>query len=85
MNAFLGSLLLVPYDWAPEGWAVCNGQILQINQYQAVFALLGATYGGDGTKTFALPNLPGPKDANGKQLTWIICLQQGIAEFPTRR
>ena len=81
MNSFVGSLLLVPYSWAPEGWAVCNGQILQINQYQAVFALLGATYGGNGETTFALPNLPGPTDANGKQLTWIICLQ---GSFPSR-
>ena len=81
MNSFTGSLLLVPYDWAPRGWAVCNGQILQINQYQAVFALLGATYGGNGETNFALPNLPGPTDGNGKQLTWIICLQ---GDFPSR-
>ena len=81
MNAFAGSLLLVPYDWAPRGWAVCNGQILQINQYTAIFALLGATYGGNGETNFALPNLPGPTDANGTQLTWIICMQ-GI--FPQR-
>jgi microcystin-dependent protein len=81
MKPFVGSLLLVAYNWAPLGWAVCNGQKLLINQYQAVFALLGATYGGDGTTNFALPNLPGPTDANSKQLTWIICLQ---GDFPSR-
>ena len=81
MEAFIGSLLLVAYNWAPQGWAVCNGQILEINRNQALFALLGTNYGGDGRTNFALPNLPGPTDANGKQLTWIICLQ---GDFPSR-
>ncbi len=45
------------FNFAPQGWALCNGQILPIDQNQALFALLGTTYGGDGTTTFALPNL----------------------------
>ena len=81
MNTFLGSLLLVPYNFAPAGWALCNGQVLQINQWQAVFALLGTNFGGNGTTEFALPNMPPVTDANGNQLTWIICLQ-GV--FPSR-
>ena len=59
METFLGSLLLVPYNFAPTGWALCNGQLLQISQYTALFSLLGTTYGGDGTNTFALPDFRG--------------------------
>ncbi|MGA7415611.1 MAG: tail fiber protein [Bryobacteraceae bacterium] len=64
-EAFLGSLLLVPYNFAPNGWALCNGQIMSISQNAALFSLLGTTYGGDGVSTFALPDLRGrvPKSA----------------------
>jgi microcystin-dependent protein len=47
------------FGFAPKGWALCNGQVLPINQNQALFALLGTTYGGDGRVNFALPNLQG--------------------------
>ena len=56
---FLGELRLVPFDFAPRGWALCEGQLLPINQNQALFALLGTTYGGNGQTNFALPNLRG--------------------------
>jgi microcystin-dependent protein len=56
---FLGELKLVAFDFAPMGWAFCNGQLLSIAQNQALFALLGTQYGGDGQTTFALPNLQG--------------------------
>lgn len=56
---FVGQLALVPYNFAPLGWALCNGQLLPINQNQALFALLGTTFGGDGKVTFALPDLRG--------------------------
>ena len=59
METFLGSLLLVPYNFAPQGWALCNGQLLPISQNTALFSLLGTTYGGDGISTFALPDLRG--------------------------
>jgi len=52
-------LMLFPFGYAPNGWAQCNGQILSIQQNQALFALLGTTFGGNGTTTFALPNLMG--------------------------
>jgi microcystin-dependent protein len=45
------------FNYPPKGWALCNGQLLQISQYQALFALLGTTYGGNGIQTFALPDL----------------------------
>ena len=49
----------VSFNFAPRGWALCNGQLLPINQNQALFSLLGTTYGGDGRVNFALPNLQG--------------------------
>ena len=58
-QVFLGSLMLVPYNFAPYGFALCQGQILAISQYTALFSLLGTTYGGNGTSNFALPNLQG--------------------------
>ena len=81
MEPLLGSLLLVPYNWAPQNWALCNGQSLPISQYTALFSLLGTTYGGDGVQNFALPNLPGPTDASGASLTWIIAMN-GV--YPSR-
>ena len=54
---FLSEIRLMSFVFAPKGWAQCNGQLLPINQNQALFALLGTTYGGDGRVTFALPDL----------------------------
>ena len=59
MEPFLGQILMVAFNFAPIGWALCNGQIMPINQNQALFSLLGTMYGGNGTTTFALPNLQG--------------------------
>lgn len=56
---FLGEIKIFSFSFAPKGWALCNGQLLPINQNQALFAILGTTYGGDGVTTFALPNLQG--------------------------
>jgi microcystin-dependent protein len=58
-NPFLSELRIVSFNFAPKGWALCNGQLLQINTNQALFALLGTTYGGDGRTTFGLPDLRG--------------------------
>lgn len=59
METYLGQILMVAFNFAPVGWALCNGQIMPINQNQALFSLLGTMYGGNGTTTFALPNLQG--------------------------
>ena len=56
---FLSEIKIVSFNFPPKGWALCNGQLLPINQNQALFALLGTTYGGNGQTTFALPNLRG--------------------------
>jgi microcystin-dependent protein len=56
---FLSEIKIVSFNFPPKGWAQCNGQLLPINQNQALFSLLGTTYGGDGRVNFALPNLRG--------------------------
>ena len=79
MDAYIGTISLVGFNFAPANWALCNGATLPISQYQALFALIGTTYGGDGIHTFALPKLDGGTLQSG--LTYIICLN-GI--FPSR-
>ena len=59
MDPFLGQIMLWPVSWVPRGWMACNGQQLQIQQYAALFSLIGTIYGGDGRTTFALPDLRG--------------------------
>jgi len=59
MEPFLGEIKAVGFNWAPVGWALCNGQLLSIAQNTALFSLLGTSYGGDGVTTFGLPNLQG--------------------------
>ncbi|MES2056448.1 MAG: tail fiber protein [Pseudomonadota bacterium] len=56
---YLGEIKLCAFNFAPRGFALCNGQLLPINQNQALFSLFGTTYGGDGRTTFALPDLRG--------------------------
>jgi microcystin-dependent protein len=56
---FLSEIRIMSFNFAPRGWALCNGQLLPINQNQALFSLLGTTYGGDGRVNFALPDLRG--------------------------
>src|SRR5690348_6222988 len=56
---FLSEIRIFSFNFPPTGWAFCNGQFLPINQNQALFSLLGTTYGGNGQTTFALPNLQG--------------------------
>src|SRR5258706_9346879 len=56
---FMGEIKIISWNFAPKGWALCNGQFLPINQNQALFSILGTTYGGNGQTTFALPDLRG--------------------------
>ena len=58
-NWYLGEIRMVGFNFAPVGWALCNGQLMNISQNTALFSLLGTTYGGNGTITFGLPNLQG--------------------------
>lgn len=59
MDPFVGEITLFAFNRTPQGWLPCNGQILNTNQYAALFSLLGSVYGGDGRTTFALPDLRG--------------------------
>lgn len=58
-DPFVAEVRIFPFNFAPKGWAFCNGQLMPISQNTALFSLLGTTYGGDGKSTFALPNLQG--------------------------
>src|SRR4051812_16786094 len=59
MDPFVAEIRIFPFNFAPKGWAFCDGQILPLSQNTALFSLLGTTYGGNGQTTFALPNLQG--------------------------
>ncbi len=59
MDPFVAEIRIFPFNFAPSGWAWCDGQLLPISQNTALFSLLGTTYGGDGRSNFALPNLQG--------------------------
>src|SRR5246127_2621141 len=58
-NPFLAEIRIFPFNFAPFGWAFCNGQIMALSQNTALFSLIGTFYGGDGKSNFALPNLQG--------------------------
>jgi microcystin-dependent protein len=58
-DAFTGEIRIVPFNYAPDGWVVCNGQLLSITAFPTLFTVLGTKYGGDGITTFALPDLRG--------------------------
>jgi microcystin-dependent protein len=58
-DPFVAEIRIFPFNFAPKGWAFCDGQLLPLSQNTALFSLLGTTYGGDGKSTFALPNLQG--------------------------
>ncbi|MFJ4248963.1 Microcystin-dependent protein [Pseudomonas helmanticensis] len=57
MDVYMGTVMTFAFNFAPSNWALCNGQIMSISQYNALFALLGTVYGGNGQQTFGLPNL----------------------------
>jgi len=80
MDPFMAQIVLFGGNFAPRGWAFCDGQLLPISQYSALFSLLGTTYGGDGRTTFALPELRGRvavHKGNGPGLSPITLGQKG--------
>jgi len=80
-DVFIGEIKLVPYNFAPVGYAFCNGQLMSIVQNTALFALIGTTYGGDGVNTFGLPDLRGRAAIHmGSRLgaTYVIGEQGGV-------
>lgn len=85
-DPFVAEIRIFPFNFAPSGWAFCNGQILAISQNTALFSLLGTTYGGDGRSNFALPNLQGSAPVHsgrGPGLSMYDLGQVGGAETST--
>jgi microcystin-dependent protein len=80
---FIGGIKLFAGNYAPSGWAFCDGTTLDINSHTALFSILGKQYGGDGRTNFQLPNLAALTEADGgtTPIRYIICLQ-GI--YPSR-
>lgn len=79
MDYILGSILLLPFNFTPREWLPCEGQTLEINQNQALYSLIGDTFGGDGIRYFRLPDLKNASPTQG--LRYFICMQ-GI--YPQR-
>jgi microcystin-dependent protein len=78
-DQYLGEIRAVAFTYPPYGWALCNGALLSISQYSALFALLGTTYGGNGQSTFGLPNLLGRCIVGAGQSTTGATYVQGQA------
>jgi microcystin-dependent protein len=76
-DPFVGEIRVFPYNFAPTGWALCNGQLLPISQNTALFSLLGTMYGGDGRTTFGLPNLQGAVPIHAGQGPGLTARQVG--------
>ena len=76
-EAMIGEVKMFAGNFAPRGWALCNGQLLQISQNSALFSILGTTYGGDGRTTFALPDLRGRVPVHAGSGTGLIRKQLG--------
>jgi len=68
MDPFLGEIIMFGGNFAPRGWAFCDGALMPINENQSLYSLLGTTYGGDGRRTFGLPDLTGKLDGKVKFL-----------------
>lgn len=73
MEYLIGNIELFPYNFVPMGWLSCNGQMVSIMEFQALFAVIGNRYGGDGSSTFALPNMQGEEPIPG--LHYLICYE----------
>ena len=85
-DPFVAEIRVFPFNFAPKGWAFCNGQLLPLSQNTALFSLLGTTYGGDGKSTFALPNIEGSvvnSPGQGQGLSEYFEGQTGGEEFVT--
>jgi microcystin-dependent protein len=76
-NPFIGSIAMFAGNFAPTGWALCNGQLLAISQNTALFSILGTTFGGDGTSNFALPDLQGRVPVHAGQGTGLSLYDLG--------
>lgn len=69
MDPIIGQVIETAFTWEMQDWAICDGRLLQVKQFQALYSLLGNRYGGDGINTFAIPDLR-PRDANNAPMQW---------------
>ncbi|MDX2255141.1 MAG: tail fiber protein [Pseudanabaenaceae cyanobacterium bins.39] len=81
MDPLIGQIAIFPWDWAPKGWAKCDGSLLPISRNQALYALIGCEFGGDWKTNFALPKMPPIQTENGGDLGYFIALE---GYFPSR-
>jgi microcystin-dependent protein len=72
VDYFIGTIQLYPYGFAPQNWALCDGSMLSIMTYQALYSLLGTRFGGNGSTTFGVPNLQAAANGN---IRYYICTQ----------
>lgn len=79
MEPFIGQIQLFPYSFVPNQWSICDGSSIDIAHNQVLYALIGTTFGGDGTTTYNLPDLRGKEPAEG--LTYCIAM---VGMFPSR-
>jgi microcystin-dependent protein len=79
MDEYMGEIRLFPYQFAPMNWAYCQGQSLSVNQYSALFSLIGTQFGGDGRTNFCLPDLRGASPVSGTM--YCICV---MGMYPSR-
>lgn len=91
MDPYIGEIKQTAFPFAPKGWFLCDGRILPIRQYQALFSLLGTSYGGDGRNTFALPDLRGRMPMHATYNQWVgtsggaYTHTLSVAEMPSHR
>ena len=87
MDGYIGTIMMFAGTYAPQNWAFCHGQLLQIAQYQALYSIVGTYYGGDGRTNFALPDLRGRAPIGQGQapgLSWINLGEKGGSETVTQ-
>jgi microcystin-dependent protein len=82
-DAFVGEIRMFGFNWAPKGWAACQGQILPVQQNAALFSLLGVQFGGDGQRTFGLPDFQGRMPVHVNQGSGLLQGQKGGSESVT--
>ena len=81
MDQLMGTIFAFAPNWAPKGFMPCDGRLLSVSQYSALFSLLGTQYGGNGVSTFGLPNIP-PINTAGQATILVVIAVQGV--YPSR-
>ncbi len=78
MDPYVSELRFFAFDWAPQGWQICDGSLPSLSQNEVLYSLIGTNYGGDGRSNFAVPKMPSPLGTQGR---WCIAL---VGNYPQR-